>query len=483
MDLIDRTNIDRILMRGEPVSGGEKIDAPFFRDYGVNPQSFLGIVGMDWEYRKLFNEYIKDKYGAVTELEMNKIFMLYVDEVKEVVMQINPISFTFTDNLDESIEIHPKQQQLFDYVLKEMLDGTEIRPPIPGRLLLIVPEFIKPASPFMYPHYLKSPAFPIPMHKMVKYFKDNYGLMADEVITLWNRYREIMYRELRINFPVSFRDDAPVEEIFKKGINEGMKYKGTEHFKRIDNPKQHKFFNKIADKVIELIEIRDSEWGREIFLTDLLDPDYPGQGMSLPPPVGMPDYDTFAKRMGTVIQDFFPMLEKYWYIDDIFTNIFILTKFIFPKLWNNFYKDEYQPEESTDYGERALDYEEKMGKEHKSDNNLTFKEEINESTRKQHKFLDVILRDMIDQTDIVRSEFGMDTIIVPGGTGIFLFDNWIQTNLPPKYMSEYMRDTYGLTEEEMTHMWLRYKDIMLHKIKERDPDNNPFRPGSLYRIN
>lgn len=602
-DLINDTYIDRITFRGGPIAGGEKIDAPFFRINKIEPQSFLGIVGMKWEIRDLFNDYIENKYGAVTVVEMSKIFMFYTEEVKELVKQINPESFTYTDNLDESIEIHPKQQQLFDYILKEMLDGTEIRPPIPGRLLILIPEFIKPASPFLYPHYLKSPGFPIPQRIMLNYFKDNYGLLADEVITLWNRYREIIYKKLRKEFPNSFRDDEPVEEIFKKGINEARKHnKGSYEFKRIDNPKQHRLYNKIADKVVELTEVRDEQWGRNIFLTDLLDPDYPGQGMSLPPAINMSDYETFQKRMLTIVHDFFPMLEKYWFIEGIFDQVFILTRFVFPKLWNNFYKGEDQPEESTEYGEHALDYEEKMGKEkitggsntswndvtnNESIDNKLFNineskednyvdkivdqlidetyivkekrtprrgkskwlyfvrnpfmdvtpnftvflyaliqmgpgeqfqkhcreiygatpdqikdiwssytyylseikpefdtesdtlrkaiEPINESTSKKQKFLDTVLRDMINQTSIYRSQFDVDTVITPSGNEVFNFHLWVKILTPPNYLTNYMRDTYGLIDEEIYHVWLRYKDIMLDRIKKRDADNNPFR--------
>lgn len=174
-----------------------------------------------------FSYFVKDKFGILPN-EVELIWSHYKQRIKDEngwvqIEATDPSNRPLRESLDYSekeINKQKKQQQLFDYVLKEMLDGTEIRPPIPGRLLLIVPEFIKPASPFLYPHYLKSPAFPIFHQRMVKYFKDNYGLVANEVITLWNRYREIMYRELRINFPVSFRDDEPVEEIFKKGINE-----------------------------------------------------------------------------------------------------------------------------------------------------------------------------------------------------------------------------------------------------------------------
>ena len=604
-DLINDTYIDRITFRGGPIAGGEKIDAPFFRINKIEPQSFLGIVGMKWEIRDLFNDYIKNKYGAVTVVEMSKIFMFYTEEVKELVKQINPESFTFTDNLDESIEIHPKQQQLLDYVVKQMVDGTRIVPPGDGTLLLIIPDFINAenASPFLYGRYLKTSTFPIPTVVMLRYFKSIYGLVNDEIQLVWDRYREIMYRKLSKEYPNSFRDDPPVEEMFKTYFNEAREHnKGAEEFKKIDNPKQHRLYNKIADKVVELTEVRDEPWGRGIFLTDLLDPDYPGQGMSLPPAINMSDYESFQKRMLTIVHDFFPMLEKYWFIEGIFDQIFILTRFVFPKLWNNFYKDEDQPEESTEYGEHALDYEEKMGKEkitggsntswddvtnNESIDNKLFNineskednyvdkivdqlidetyivkekrtprrgkskwlyfvrnpfmdvtpnftvflyaliqmdpgeqfqkhcreiygatpdqikdiwssytyylseikpefdtesdtlrkaiEPINESTSKKQKFLDTVLRDMINQTSIYRSQFDVDTVITPSGNEVFNFHLWVKILTPPNYLTNYMRDTYGLIDEEIYHVWLRYKDIMLDRIKKRDADNNPFR--------
>jgi hypothetical protein len=166
--------------------------------------------------------------------------------------------------------------------------------------------------------------------------------------------------------------------------------------------------------------VRDEQWGRGIFLTDLLDPDYTGQGMSLPPAINMSDYESFQKRMLSIVHDFFPMLEKYWFIEGIFDQIFILTKFVFPKLWNNFYKGEDQPEVSTDYGEHALNYEEDMGKEkitmgsNTSWNDVTNNEsidnklfnvienrtgKINES--KEDVYIDKIVDQIIDETYIV----------------------------------------------------------------------------------
>ena len=94
-ELIGDTHIETVVFRGNRIASGEKIDAPFFRINRVLPQSFLGIVGMSWEARNLFNDYIKNKYGAVTEGEMNQIFTFYVERLKELVMEVNPETFTF----------------------------------------------------------------------------------------------------------------------------------------------------------------------------------------------------------------------------------------------------------------------------------------------------------------------------------------------------------------------------------------------------
>ena len=82
---------------------------------------------------------------------------------------------------------------------------------------------------------------------------------------------------------------------------------------------------------------------------------------------------------------------------------------------------------------------------------------------------------MINQTSIYRSQFDVDTVITPSGNEVFNFHLWVKILTPPNYLTNYMRDTYGLIDEEIYHVWLRYKDIMLDRIKKRDADNNPFR--------
>ena len=333
----------------------------------------------------------------------------------------------------------------------------------------------------------------------VDFVEDKFGVLRREVDLVWSHYKNKIKDENGWVQIVPFDDTL---DAIRFAMSESRKYnKGNEEFKKIDNPKQHKFYNSIADKVVSLIEVRDSDRvGKIIYLTDLLDPQYPGQGAPLIDPINIPDYEAFQKRMMPIIHDFFPMLEKYWFIEDFFAQIFILTRFVFPKIWNKFYKGEDQPEESTEYGEHALDYNEKMGKEKITGGSNTSWDDvannesiepINESPRKQQKFLDTVLRDMINQSTISKSEFGIYNLVLPSGNHIFNFDLWeTHGDDPPQYAINYMRDIYGMIEEEINQVWLRYKDIMLDRIKKLDDDNNPFSinestkplPDSVFQI-
>ena len=84
-------------------------------------------------------------------------------------------------------------------------------------------------------------------------------------------------RKLKKEYPNSFRDDPPEEEMFGDSINED-----TRDFKKVDNPKQHALYNKIAEDVVSLIKY---EKNKKVSITDLRDPRHPGVGMSLPPPI------------------------------------------------------------------------------------------------------------------------------------------------------------------------------------------------------
>ena len=234
-----------------------------------------------------FVDFVEDKFGVLRR-EVDLLWAQYKHKIKDENgwVQIDPfdgrgeaIRFAMSENnIDESISKHPKQKQLLDYVVRQMVDGTRIVPPGPGTLLLIIPDFINAenASPFLYGRYLKTSTFPIPTVVMLRYFKAYYGLVNDEVQLMWDRYREIMYRKLSKEYPNSFRDDPPVEDLCSpQYFNEARKHnKGNEDFKRIDNPKQHKLYNSIADKVVDLIEIRDKEWGREYILNRFARPSF-----------------------------------------------------------------------------------------------------------------------------------------------------------------------------------------------------------------
>jgi len=172
-------------------------------------------------------DYLNEMYG-LTSNEIEYVFWHYVKKVQKMMRDhplygqaINESTDSKATYITESMKRHQKQDQFIDSVVKQMINNTEIRPPIPGRLLLIIPDFIKPESPFLYTRYLKSPGLPIPSHKMLKYFINNYGLFKDEVYVAWDRYREIMYKKLKKEFPNSFRGDDENAILFRgKYLNE-----------------------------------------------------------------------------------------------------------------------------------------------------------------------------------------------------------------------------------------------------------------------
>ena len=342
-----------------------------------------------------------------------------------------------------------KQEKYIKYVLQELVDNTVVD---------IRDQKIWHPYDEHYSRHLIGGA----PYQFFDFVHDSYGIFPQEVESLWSQYKHRIRREngwVQI-YPFDSRGEA-----VRFAMSESRKHnKGNHEFKRIDNPKQHKFYNSIGDKVVSLIEVREVTGDRydgmveEIFLTDLLNPKYPRQGMSLPPNINISDYETFQARMLNRISDFFPMLEHYWSIDDIFSQIFILTRFVFPKIWNNFYKSEDQPEESTEYGEHALDYEEKMGKE-----------KINESI----SLIDVVVKDMIKNTTTEVSEFSTRTVYVPTNNAIYNFDLLHNLEGCPNYLSNYIRDTYGLTTEEIEEVWIHYKEAIMNMLEDTD-SNNPF---------
>ena len=381
-------------------------------------------------------------------------------------LQNNTTKVSLAEIKNPQQPINKKQQDYIKYVVEELVEET---------IVDVRDQKIWHPYDSHYSRHLIGRA-PLPLYDFVE---DKFGILDTEVELVWSQYKNKIKDE---NGWVQIDPFDDTLEAIRFAMSESQKHnKGSDEFKRIDNPKQHKFYNNIADKVVDLIEVRDQSWGKDIFLTDLLDPDYPGQGMSLPPNINIPDYETFQKRMLTIVHDFFPMLEKYWYIDDLFSNIFILTRFVFPKLWNKFYKGEDQPEESTEYGEQALDYEEDMGKEKiTSGSNTSWDdvtnnesiEPINESVDEE-KFLSAIVKDLIKNTTTEVSEFDMRTVYVASGNAIFNFELMSRMHDIPNYLSNYIRDTYGLTMFETQVVWLRYRDEIMNMLEDTD-SNNPF---------
>ncbi len=186
---------------------------PFEFGLPINHTSFNSISADLLYYQRLMVSYLIDIYGLTIKEAEN---MWY--RIKDDMLELIDSKATY---VTESIERHQKQDQFLDSVVKQMINNTEIRPPIPGGLLLIIPDFIKPEAPFLYTRYLKSPGFPIPAHRMLNYFRDNYGLFKGEIYVVWDRYREIMYKKLKREFPNSFLDDDENAILFRgKYLNE-----------------------------------------------------------------------------------------------------------------------------------------------------------------------------------------------------------------------------------------------------------------------
>ena len=364
-------------------------------------------------------------------------------------------------------DVNKKQKDYLQYVVDELIDNT---------LVDVRDQKIWHPYDSHYSRHLIGGA----KGGFVDFVEDKFGVLRSEVDLLWAHYKHRIKDEngwVQID-PYNDLGSIPLSTLY-----EARKHnKGNEEFKRIDNPKQHKFYNSIADKVVSLIEVRDGSFGKVIFLTDLLDPQYPGQGAPLIDPINIPDYEAFQKRMMSIIQDFFPMLEKYWYVEEFFDQIFILTRFVFPKIWNKFYKGEDQPEESTEYGDHALDYDEKMGKEKITGGSNTSWDDvannesiepINESVDEE-KFLSAIVKDLVNNTTTEVSEFGIRTVYVASGNAIFNFELiFSDMHDVPNYLYKYIRDTYGLDMFEIQVVWLRYRDEIMNMLEDTD-SNNPF---------
>ena len=94
------------------------------------------------------------------------------------------------------------------------------------------------------------------------FVEDKFGILPGEVELVWSHYKHKIKDE---NGWVQIDPFDGRGESIRFAMSESRKHnKGNEDFKKIDNPKQHKFYNSIADKVVSLIEVRDSDIGGKI---------------------------------------------------------------------------------------------------------------------------------------------------------------------------------------------------------------------------
>ena len=98
----------------------------------------------------------------------------------------------------------------------------------------------------------------------VDFVEDKFGVLRREVDLVWSHYKNKIKEE---NGWVQIDPYDDIGSLPLSTLYEARKHnKGNEEFKRIDNPKQHKFYNSIADKVVSLIEVRDSDRGGKNYI-------------------------------------------------------------------------------------------------------------------------------------------------------------------------------------------------------------------------
>jgi len=396
------------------------------------------------------------------------------DEIYEEIQHLKSLDWEkdIFDRLDEGRESRErKQNQLFDSIVKQMINNTEIRPPIPGRLLLIVPDFIEPSTPYMYPHSLKSPGLPIPVPRMLGYFKDNYGLFKNEVYIIWDRYREIMYKKLRRKFPNSFLDDADIDELFPDNINES---KVVKYFERLPHPQQGNMFNRVADHLMNSIEeikpLNETtlKTYAEKILKILLDEttiDYDKMRVIIP---------FLDKRLGLRTKDYSIDFKSFLYMVDF--RFHPTHSYPDIKIFFDVCKDIYGlTYEETKY----VWYEYKINIEDKilfTDESSEF---ITESTEKQNKFYNMIINRMVKETITHPSVLNF-IFLEKAGTPKNKMYNYIYNvhkfllnrPLSPNMAStsykigEYMKNTYGVTHEEVEFLWDLYRRIIIENLSK-----------------
>jgi len=387
----------------------------------------------------IFSQHCRDIYG-LTDPEIEYVWMRYksimIDKIKD-----KPLNESTENKFLDTIVDQLVEETGIDYE-KNAVYNSNLFPPSHSQF------------------HLPSPLSPTPLAIFSQHCSDIYGLTEPEIEYVWIRYKSIM-----------------TDKIKNKPLNES-------YFDKINNPQQHKFFNRIADDLMdsieEIINIQHDDEPLELLL-NMGNVDNQHEGFYLPTP-GAEGWDTiasgvwshaegdsttagsypeylnqnkdavdftyevFKKIMDNYTKDILNTIQNKWGLDGM-DGLFIIIHFFLPKLWNKYYKQD-KPSQPLIYSPLPL----------------------NEST--ENKFLDRIVDGLVEESRIEYVEE-----IVHLANFFFQLFNYPFANLysipetSPFY--QHCRDVYGLTPEEITYVWTEYRNIIKDKIEnvEQEPLN------------
>jgi hypothetical protein len=281
-----------------------------------------------------------------------------------------------------------------------------------------------------------------------------YGLTEKETIYVWKQYKSIIE-----------------DKIKNKSLNES-------HFDDINNPQQHKFFNRIADDLMdsieEIINIQHDDEPLELLL-NMGNADLPYEGFYLHTPGGSyPEYlnqnkdaddftyEIFKKIMDNYTMDILNTIQNKWGLDRM-DGLFIIVYFFLPRLWNKYYKQD-KPSQPLIYSPSPLNeshytpkyYSPKWG------------------VRRENDVLDRIVDGLVEES---RIEY-VEEIVHLANFSFQLFkgpfaDLYSIPETSPFY--QHCMDVYGLTPEEITYVWTEYRNIV-RKEMQSSPLSNLISP-------
>jgi len=327
-------------------------------------------------------------------------------------------------------------------IVDQLVSETDIdydRETVFAPTLLFLPLSLSPLPLSLFLYLSLLPFLP---YLFFDHCRDMYGLTKKETIYVWKQYKSIIE-----------------DKIKNKPLNES-------YFDNINNPQQHKFFNRIADDLMdsieEIINIQHDDEPLELLL-NMGNVDHPHEGFYLHTP-GVPvsgtddfTYELFKKIMDNYTMDILNTIQNKWGLDRM-DGLFIIIYFFLPKLWNKYYKQD-KPSQSLIYSPSPL----------------------NESTG--DNYLDKVVNQLVDETRIESN--GFYTSFLPPSLPYFPLSSLSSPlSLFLSFFSSHCEKIYGLTDEEIQYVWSIYRNIIKDKIEnvDQDPLNESVENNYLGRI-